>query len=468
MKVFCVLFIVLVCLVFVFGNETEIISKRSYTSKTYSLDNGQLKQVIYPYPIHYLSGNRYEPIPEGEDSDYYRNLASDQMNRSDDKFGPSRTNSSINNYNLGAWEAIYYSIDGNTYYMNNSNTPYSIGNGYTNEYNWWRHRIFNQWVFQGLNTEYLVDSTVYEITMSSGVIYADDVTIQWKFLGWDYLWDSDPEEEYDAIGDGDQIGSIEIDEGFGSQKTEKIKWNSGAGLSEIIQNQLDIPNSNFIFYSGLRIDCDSDNEYNVLTLSSQLITVYYNPPKKTILVDNTIYNTATSVGGELEFTAGTRPSETPAVNDAGDYVVLFLDSSYTILEPDYEITYSSVDYTHHSWKDDTDEYELDHCFSVDEYSEEQVGYFKERKTVTITKQNGDDAIQIKDPWWKNPSTGERENPATFQSLSGTSYDVFLDQNHDFIEGTPVYTLKAPKVGQVTTSSIYVFDHWSASPSEERV
>jgi hypothetical protein len=118
-----------------------------------------------------------------------------------------------------------------------------------------------------------------------------------------------------------------------------------------------------------------------------------------------------------------------------------------------------VDYRHHSWKENTSDYELNHDFATYENTDEQIGYFKEPESVSITKQYGDEAIEIKDPWWKDPATNQRHNPPIYQTLFGSSYNVFLNQNPD--DG-PHYRLKVPHIGQVTTSNIYVFDHWSGS------
>jgi len=97
---------------------------------------------------------------------------------------------------------------------------------------------------------------------------------------------------------------------------------------------------------------------------------------------------------------------------------------------------------------------------------------------------GSHTIQFKDPWfvdYADPSYGNnlrnRGSDAVFRTRStpfcpdytttyenGQSYKgVFMDQNLTFNSTKPIYTLKAPQIGQVTSSDIYVFDHWQ-SPS----
>lgn len=425
MKNFRVLLVLLICFVVVFGSETEIISKRSFTSKTYSVGNGQLKQVVYPYPIHYLSGNEYISIPEGQDTDYYSDLATSQMKGPGDKFGgPSRTESSISNSGYGGHGMIYDNDDGTPTYFTDSESSYLLGMSYYFPSTWTKYRMMYNWHFLYLVEGYVIDSTVYQITLSSANLTLDDLQIQWMFVDWDYNWIQGEASEWDAVTNGNQIGTITLTDDISSSQTKKIKWNSGSGLSDTLQNQIDDSITNFAFYSGLKTNRESGTESNIAYATSELITIYYHPPQKTIAVDNTIYNTSTSIGGELEITSGTLPPETDPTNDAGDDIVLYEDSTYTILEPEDEITYSSVNYTHHSWEENTNEYELDHDFEVDDELEDQVGWFKELKNVTISKSYGDGSIWIKDPWWVD--SGERHNPPIYKTFTGSSYSVFLD------------------------------------------
>ena len=456
MKKFRVLLVLLICFVVVFGSETEIVSKRSFTSKTYSVDNGQLKQVVYPYLIHYLLGSEYVLIPEGESADYYRELASSQMKKTTSKFDNFlMTTSSTGSPTLGK---KYIENVCDITYNSDLNYPFYLGRIYSDSDDWSTYRVLNNWNFSSFNSDYVIDSTIYELTMPAGMINSDNLIIQWMFSGWTYEWNCDDEDEYDAIGDGVQLGTITIDNGFSSSQTKTIKWNSGSGLSDSLQSMFD-NGYGLSLWSGLKTNRESTTATNYVQIDSQHIIVYYHPPKKMIAIDNTIYNTSTSIGGELEITSGTLPPETDPSNDAGDDIVLYEDSTYTISEPEDEITYSSVDYTHHSWKENSNDYELDHNFEVDDELEDQVGWFKELKNVTISKQYGDGSIWIKDPWWVD--SGERHNPPVYKTFSGSNYSVFLDQNPSFVPTTPSYILKAQQyVGK--SDGIYEFSGWSVT------
>lgn len=460
MKVFRFILIVSICLIFIYGSETEIVSKRTFTSKTYSVGNGQLKQVVYPEPIHYLSGSTYLPIPAGEDADYYRNLALDQMKKTTN--ASKSNNFLMSTASTGSPTLGKLGIEnvGGTTYNPYYDYPFYLGKLH-NGSSWCKYRVFNHWNFGSLNSDYEIDSTIYEVTMPAGVIESGNLTIQWMFASWDYVGDG-LDDQYDAIGDGVQFGTITIDNGFSSSRTKTIKWNAGSGLSDSLQSMFDNGYSTN-FYSGLKTNRESTDATNWVQINNQNIIVYYHPPKKTITVDNTIYNTSASIGGELEIISGTLPPETNSTNDAGDDIVLYEDSTYTISEPEDQITYNSVDYTHHSWKENTNDYELDHDFEVDYELEDQVGWFEELENVTISKSYGDGSIWIKDPWWKDPATGARHNPPVYKTFAGNSYSVFLDQNSQFQSNVPGYTLKAQKyVGK--SDGIYEFSGWSASPS----
>jgi hypothetical protein len=457
MKSFRLFLILSICLIFTYGSETEIISKRTFTSKTYSLDNGQLKQVIYPFPIHYKEQGQYIQIPENNQKDYYMNLALQQQKNGDKKI------LSINSIN----SSIGDSPDGNyvvhdpndqlfPYYIYTDGTPW-VGKQSSGS----SSRINNYWSIGPLDTDYIVDSTVYSITMSEAVIPSgNSLTLYWMGIGT-YLSFSDAQDLWKKIGDATQLGSITLNSSFTSSQTRTITWDEGIGISDSVQYNLDNNHQYFPFHAGLKSNQESSENSYYVNVSLQNLTIYYTPPKKTVNVDNTIYNTSTSIGGELEI-VGTLPQETISLNNAGNDIVLYQDSSYVISEPEDVITYNSVDYTHHSWKENTNEYELDHDFSVDKLTDEQVGWFKELKSVTISKQYGDGSIMIKDPWWKDPATNQGHNPPIYQTLSGSSYDVFLDQNDQFNPEIPIYSLKAPHIGEVTGSDIYVFDHWEAS------
>ncbi|MFH1250687.1 MAG: hypothetical protein V1715_06255, partial [bacterium] len=100
-----------------------------------------------------------------------------------------------------------------------------------------------------------------------------------------------------------------------------------------------------------------------------------------------------------------------------------------------------------------------------------------------TSENYDCPIQFKDPWftdYSDPSYGNnyrnRANNALFKTRtvpfvidystsyeSGQSYKgVFLNQNPTFDVTKPIYSLKAPNIGQITQSAIYAFDHWQGT------
>jgi len=217
------------------GAETEVVAKRTFTSNTYVSDNGQYKMVVHPYPVNYLEGEQYLPIPEGEESKYYTEQARSQMaSFKSGNIGLAIAKSTVGS--LGAWGASCQKIGGVTSYINDQDGSFGLGLDYIDSDNWSKDRIIDEWMFRNLDPDYIIDSTIYEITLTSTYLNSGSMTIQWMFLGWDYNWNCNPEEEYNAIGNGSQYGAITLTGNSSSTQIKRIKWNAGSTFCDTLQH----------------------------------------------------------------------------------------------------------------------------------------------------------------------------------------------------------------------------------------
>ena len=75
-------FFALICFLFtvIYGKETEVLEKRSFTAKTYRLEDGRYKKVLSVKPMHYRDGNgQFQEISKGDDYEEQMNMAIEQM-----------------------------------------------------------------------------------------------------------------------------------------------------------------------------------------------------------------------------------------------------------------------------------------------------------------------------------------------------------------------------------------------------
>jgi hypothetical protein len=105
--------------------------------------------------------------------------------------------------------------------MNDNDSPFELGINYYDSDNWYKYRILDGWLFQNLELGYVIDSTIYKITISSATVSSGDLTIQWMFMDWYYNWNTDPQQEYIAIGNGEQLGSITLTNDITTTQTKK-------------------------------------------------------------------------------------------------------------------------------------------------------------------------------------------------------------------------------------------------------
>ena len=112
---------------------------------------------------------------------------------------------------------------------------------------------------------------------------------------------------------------------------------------------------------------------------------------------------------------------------------------------------------HKTWTNDLDHKLTTTTFPMqDFYIEKNVtAFFDEKNGVTISVNPSGltgDVIQYHDPWYYDSQT--QTQPDCYRIIPAGGYHVFLNQNSSFIDGIPIYRLKA-------TSSTRVFDRWSA-------
>ncbi len=77
---------------------------------------------------------------------------------------------------------------------------------------------------------------------------------------------------------------------------------------------------------------------------------------------------------------------------------------------------------------------------------------------------GDVNFKIHDPWFvENPESDPEDwiQPDNFRPISPRQYQVFLNQNEEFLSDQPIYTLKAPNL-YATENAIYQFERWHGS------
>ncbi len=161
------------------------------------------------------------------------------------------------------------------------------------------------------------------------------------------------------------------------------------------------------------------------------------------------------------------------VNSGGDIplVPMSTHSVKTLVETIDNFEDSGVDYKHHDWDNNNNEFKLIYSFDVGITDDEYTAKFLPVENVTI---NSDytNSILLHDPWYiENPEANPSEwnQPDDFRPLSSQgdgngNLMVFLDQNEDFIPNSPIYQLKAPLIGEITENAIYVFQYWESDPN----
>jgi len=198
-------------------------------------------------------------------------------------------------------------------------------------------------------------------------------------------------------------------------------------------------------YHSLELKQPAANSFNTETLAKH-------PGKCAVQLTNKNLQTGLNIGGKISL-ADERDSL-----PSGETVYAIRARNHASRTDQRELT----GLIHNKWNTEK-EYKLTESFyienNVTEYYRD--AYFKPTNTVTISSSIPGVSIEFRDPWYYDEET--RTQPDCFLPISPGQYQVFLKQNESFNPAYPIYRLKAPHIGQVTSSDIMVFDHWE-SPS----
>lgn len=120
---------------------------------------------------------------------------------------------------------------------------------------------------------------------------------------------------------------------------------------------------------------------------------------------------------------------------------------------------------HHHWNDDEGELLISHS-KIFFPNVVDKAIFKNVEDVTLSDniQGYNVDFWFKDPWYvENPEDDLEDwaQPDDYRTISSGDFDVFLDQNEKFLDGIPIYSLKAPRIHQ-ESDKWYLFKQWSGS------
>ncbi len=253
--------------------------------------------------------------------------------------------------------------------------------------------------------------------------------------------------------------------------------NFGNSPIEIDVGKLD--NDGFLSYFGRPIHSKVVVDANTTKLF--VSTVYFDSYNDTDVrlyeigfPNGTLYNFKNMVvdenaGGDLELTNNTT-SATETIT-SGTQRTLTIGDNYSVETlprryDDYNYNMAVDDYQHHHWNQLETSYLLSNDFSPSFFETGKYAMYEVVENVTINTNIGTFVTEIKDPWWVDPAIDQQHDPPVFHTVSQPGqYQVFLNQNPNNEPDKPYYSLRAPSVGQVTQSDIYVFDGWTVSPPD---
>ena len=198
----------------------------------------------------------------------------------------------------------------------------------------------------------------------------------------------------------------------------------------------------------------------LIELTDDAIIVYLTVQSMTVLANKDINNQDEYLGGTLSLynTSNStlnklnKPSPSTVSVNAGD----------TYHAKTHSIELSGL--YHKTWTEDIDYKLTTTTFPMENYYIEQniIAYFDEKNSVTMSVNPSsvtNEVIQYHDPWYYNEST--QTQPDCYRTISPGTYSVFLDQNENFYDNIPIYSLKAPHCGGITQNVIYGFSEWEA-------
>ena len=140
------------------------------------------------------------------------------------------------------------------------------------------------------------------------------------------------------------------------------------------------------------------------------------------------------------------------------------EDTYSIETTEQMLTYSSTDYYHLQWGS----IPSDHLMTKTNFSiidgETISANFDTRTNVSVLSTNNDVPINIHDPWYIDPTSGNQEDE--FHEISSGVYGVFLEQDPAF--NKEYYSLLAYETYPIDSDEIYVFSGWEGNAYVEDV
>jgi hypothetical protein len=474
-------FFALMCLLssVIYGKETEVLEKRSFTAKTYRLEDGRYKKVLSVKPMHYRDGNgQFQEISKGDDYEEQMNMAIEQMKIGTRSLAKS---SGVSLSNSGSYSKFKYQRenpdssykyeygygydDGSTIGNQIVSDPViyvdSIGpEGIVNE-NW---RALFSWNTDGLgisedgtitvdSLELRIDYTTAFVTQGGG----RDFTVQFRSIGVHAITEYPNSSDYNAISSSSLITSEDFsDDDSRHSETVSRTFSSGPFFTDFVdcwENQ----KSNYTM--GFKHDTESYDDYETppesddTYLEGGYITIYYHV-KEVKLVNRRKSEPESNLGGTLSL--DNLVGHTDYLNKAsGTSVPVYVDENYTVKTHNERLTDGTIDVKHHNWYFNNNYKMVNENFDMKNYYTKLDAEFDVLSTVTLSSDIG--KISIRDPWYVSDPVNFTQ-PDTYREISSGDYELFLNQNP---EDGPCYTLRVDKM-KVTTSDIYVFDHWSGS------
>ena len=446
-------------------SSQELIGKRDFYTKTFSLGNNQYQTVFHDKPVHYLSETgEFVDIPVGSEHETYVELARNQSQWYASSWGSYKKivhwDSSI------SYEQSIFQYAGQydfwEYYEPGYRPLHVIWRGYS--------------LFPGANIN--PPASPYPI------IY-DNVQISLT-----QFWIESPDPF--AFGLIDVRASADFSVNVFPEASDWTTLESGGMLinsyDPLISDGTQTFDSNTDFYNlFVNSVMESDTDVGIILKKQEESFGYYvdyyldyadvsiilnytiDVPNPQVILRNIAENTSANLGDQLSLTRAWTSDEIIVQSQDETPIDVDLLAHYNALTYSYELS----GLRHHMWNNpDTYKLNWQNFPIIEDYLNLGINArFNNQDNITITTSTPV-TLHLHDPWYlENPEADPHlwVQPDEFRPLSeqgdgNGNVQVFLNQNDQFQTGNPIYRLKAPQF-YATTDAIYEFSGWASSDTD---
>jgi|GEM_PF-2943703 len=263
------------------------------------------------------------------------------------------------------------------------------------------------------------------------------------------------DSEYTAVEDGALITTLNLQLTQQSLEEQTIRITSGPmydDFEQVLNDRGDTYTIGLMHNSETYSNYDSPNSAPYVDAISGTIEIYYTIDSITLL-NQRRNDPGSNLGGNLSLDHLAQADLDYLNITSGDTVFIFKNQEYTVWTHDQWLEDNGTDVLHHDWNGNESDYTLEKAnFSMPENINTLAANFDDPVTLPFTAPGGN--LEIQDPWLS-------QNETDFTEITGSTHQVFLDQNENFYDNIPIYRLQAPDVTQYDNTDWY-FMQWSGS------